>query len=235
MDQLVYRFRNRLLSSLPADELSLLERDLQPVDLPAADRVQRSGEPIEYIYFPHKGVVSLDVAMADGGAVNIALIGREGIVGGGSLRVTRAATDATVQVSGTASRIGAKQFHQVMDQSSALRDLVARHDAATAVYVQQSAACIARYPVDARMCRCLLEIQDRIDNDTLPLTQEALAGMLAVQRTTVTLAARQLQDAIQWRRGRIGIINRALMEDAVCECYGRIRRHVTQLLPESAV
>jgi len=237
MAQLTTRFDNRILSSLPLDELGLIEPHLRNFELVQGDRLQRSGDPAEYVYFPHAGVISLAVALADGNAIKVAMIGREGaLIDGGTLTIKHAMVDATIPVPGKASRMDISQFGQAMSQCPTLRHLVARHDSMMAAQAQQSAACNARHSAEARICRCVLEISDRIDAETVPLTQSVLADMLGVQRTTITTAARTLQaaGAFECRRGTIRIHSRALLEQAVCECYGRLRHLRTQLFPDAS-
>lgn len=235
MDQIFLRLGNRLLGSLPPAELSILEPHFREVDLPLGERLYRAGDPMEYVYFPQQGVISLVVMMADA-PVEVAMIGREGLLGGAALfGVKRATTDARVQVRGKASRIPVARFRQAAEQSEMLRELVGRHEAAVAVQSQQSVACNALHSVEARVCRWLLEMRDRIDTDTMSLTQEFLAAMLGVQRTTVTAVARKLQStsAIECRRGHIRITSREQIEGMACECYERVRQRTAQILPEA--
>jgi CRP-like cAMP-binding protein len=234
MDQLFFRTGNRLLASLPPADLSLLEPQFRDIDLLSGDRLYAAGDPMDYVYFPQHGVVSLVVMMADA-PVEVAMIGREGLVGGGTaFGVKRATTDAIVQVRGRASRLPAARFRQAAEQSEALRELIGRYEAVTSVQAQQSVACNALHPVEARVCRWLLEMRDRTDTDTLALTQEFLASMLGVQRTTVTAVARKLQvaGAVECRRGHIRILSREQIERMACDCYERVRQRTAQILPE---
>jgi len=234
MDQLFVRSGNRLLASLPPSDLSLLEPHFRDVDLTPGDRLHRAGEPIEYVYFPQNGVISLVVTMEDA-AVEVAMIGREGLLGGATgFGITRALIDAAVQVRGRASRIQVARFRQAAEQSEALRELIGRYEAVMAVQAQQSVACNALHAVEARVCRWLLEMRDRMDSDIMALTQEFLAAMLGVQRTTVTAVARKLQSsgAVECRRGHIRIVSREQIEGMACECYERVRQRTAQILPE---
>jgi hypothetical protein len=100
--------------------------------------------------------------------------------------------------------------------------------------IHQSAGCNALHPVMIRMCRWLLQTLDRTDSNILPLTQEFLSQMLGVQRTTVTVLARELQQAglIHYRRGRIEIVDRPGLEKRSCECYGFVRRKTEEIFSE---
>jgi hypothetical protein len=140
---------------------------------------------------------------------------------------------AIVQAPGFASRISASALHDAWIRSAALRDLVDRHNEALFGHAIQSVACNALHSVEARFCRWLLTCHDRISSNTVALTQEFLADMLGVQRTTVTAVARGLQDkgAIRYRRGVVDIIDRSVLEQLACECYGVIRNTYERLLP----
>jgi CRP-like cAMP-binding protein len=142
---------------------------------------------------------------------------------------------AIVQTPTRASRISAAALHEAWQKSAHIKDLVDRHTEALFGHAIQSVACNALHSVEARFCRWLLTCHDRISTDTVALTQEFLADMLGVQRTTVTAVARALQakGAIRYRRGVVDIIDRSVLEGLACECYGVIRRNYERLLPEA--
>src|SRR6185312_11791206 len=133
-----------------------------------------------------------------------------------------------------AARISAVQLHEAWEKSPRIRTLVDRHTEALYGHAIQSVACNALHSVEARFCRWLLTCHDRISTDTIALTQEFLADMLGVQRTTVTAVARALQEkgAIRYRRGVVDIVDRDTLEALACECYGVIRRTYERLLPD---
>ena len=133
-----------------------------------------------------------------------------------------------------ATRIAASHMHEVWAKSPRIRGLVDRHGEALFGHAIQSVACNALHSVEARFCRWLLTCHDRISTNTIALTQEFLADMLGVQRTTVTAVARTLQEkgAIRYRRGILDIMDRGVLETLSCECYGAIRRTYERLLPE---
>ena len=156
--------------------------------------LSRAGEPIEYVFFPHSGAISLMIDMADGQTVATAAVGREGAVGMLSvLGPSPSAATAVVHAAGTAARISASRFHAAFNRSPAIRNLVQNHVRAMLIQFQLGSACNALHPVEARMARWLLQLRDRIDHDILPLTQQALSQMLGVRRTTVTLSMRNLR------------------------------------------
>lgn len=189
---------------------------------------------MEHVYFPQSGVVSLVALMRDGSSVEAATIGREGAVGLLTAAGARhASTRGVVQIPGRARRIEIARFRAVLEKSAALRDLLDRYTEAFLAQVLQTVACNALHSVEQRFCRWLLTCRDRTGADVVPLTQEAVAEMLGVQRTTVTAAARALQDAglIRYRRGLIECVDLAGLHATSCECYDVVRGRFVQMLP----
>ena len=229
--------RNRLLAALTSADHSLLAPHLKELSLKLGSLIQEAGEPVEQIYFPHQGMISLLAMMSDGQGIETATVGSEGVVGAMSgFGARRGFTRAVVQAPLVASRISSVQFQAAVQKSETLRNLMASYSEALLAQVQQTAACNALHAMESRLARWLLQTRDRIDTDVLPLTQEFLSQMLGVRRTTVTLVARQLEQAgvIQNRRGRIVIIDREGLKDVACECYGIIRDQMSAALPELA-
>jgi CRP-like cAMP-binding protein len=194
------------------------------------------GEEIRYAYFPHTCVVSLVAVLEDGRTAEVALFGCEGAPGIASSLVSRESFGRyVVQIPGTASRVEIGRVYRVLDTSPAAIDLMRRYAEALFKQALQSVACNALHDVEARCCGWILRIHDRMNQDTLPLTHEFLAEMLGVQRSTVSLVTRTLQNAglITQSRGAIRVTDRSGLEDATCECYGTIRRHFERLLPNT--
>jgi CRP-like cAMP-binding protein len=226
--------RNRLLAALGPEHIGLLAPQLSEVELEQGAMLQEQGERIERVYFPHSGMISLVAVMQQGNAVETATVGREGAVGAMSgLGPRHAFTRAVVQMPGMASQIATGKFQAIVRQSTAIRDIVVHYNEILLAQVQQSAACNALHEAEARFCRWLLQSRDRSDSDVVPITQEFLAQMLGVRRTTVTLVAQSLQDdgLLRYRRGRIEIIDRPGLEARACECYSVVRREIEQHLP----
>src|ERR1700752_1863619 len=223
---------NRLLAALPPADFDLLAPDLEVVALHQDEALSRAGDQIEYVYFPLSGAISLMIHMANGKTVATAAIGREGGVGLLSvLGPSPSAITAVVHAPGAASRIPASRFHAAFSRSAAIRQLVQTHVRALLIQLQHGAACNALHPVEARLARWLLHFRDRIDSDVLPLTQEALAQILGVRRTTVTLLMRNLRasGAIRSdRRGQIEIV-RSRLAAVACECHDTIRSEVEEM------
>jgi CRP-like cAMP-binding protein len=227
-----------LLAALRPADITLLDPHLKEVMLEQGTLLQEQGEIIDRVYFPHSGMISLLAVMQQGNAVETATIGREGAVGAMSgLGPRHAFTRAVVQMSASASQIAAARFRAAAEKSALIRDVIVRHNEVLLAQVQQSAACNALHEAEARFCRWLLQSRDRTDDNTVPITQEFLAQMLGVRRTTVTLVARSLQEAglLRYRRGRIEILDRGAMEARACECYGVVRQAIEQYLPAAAL
>ena len=229
--------QNRLLVSLPADDYALLAPNLAAVELERGRLLYDPGDRIDTVYFPHDGVISLMTLMENGAAIESATIGPEGALGLQSAVTPRQSLSrAIVQTPVKASRVSAAQLHEVWEKSARLRELVERHGEALFGHALQSVGCNALHSVEARFCRWLLTCHDRISSDTIALTQEFLADMLGVQRTTVTAVARSLQEkgVIRYRRGVVDIIDRPGLATLACECYGVIHRNYERLLPQKA-
>jgi len=213
---------NRLLAALPDDVLVLLEPDLRQLTLPQGAVCYDAGEPIDQVYFPHTGLISQLISTGDGDMVETSSTGREGAIGlqsgfGPRLSFTR----AMVQIPGKFSAISATRFEHAVSRSAALGDLVIRYTETLWAEAQQNAACNAIHDGSSRLCRWLLQCADRIGSEQLLLTQEFLAEMLGVRRTTVTLLAQELQKRgiVRYSRGRITILDRPALEACACECY----------------
>lgn len=226
--------KNRLLAALPRDEFSQLLPNLTQVDLEKGRLICDPGDPITSVYFPIDTVVSIMTMMESGEAIESATIGREGAYGLLAAAAPREALSrAIIQVPGRAYRINAAALHAFWRGSQVFQRLVERHTDALFAHAAQSVACNALHSVEARFCRWLLSCRDRIDMDTVNLTQEFLADMLGVQRTTVTAVARGLQakGLIRYRRGVVDVIDRPGLEQTACECYAAVRRVYDTLLP----
>jgi CRP-like cAMP-binding protein len=227
---------NRLLAALPPDTFALLHQDLRRVSLEPGAILLDPGQKLENIYFPQTGLISLSVLGRDGAAVETATVGREGAIGfHGVLGGRRSFTRATTQIGGTFSTIEAGRFEHIANGSTSVRDLILRYTEVLLAETQQISACNAMHSSGARLCRWLLQCADRTGRDELPLTQDAMAQMLGVQRTTVTLLAQalKLRGLIKYRRGHIVLLDRKGLEQCACECYHIM--HHEKLGPELGV
>ncbi len=217
---------NHLLAALPPETLELLEPNLRQANLRQGFVCYSAGDPIDQVYFPHTGMISRLVTIGDGNMVETSSTGREGAVGlqcGFGPRLSY--TQATVQTPGTFSSISAAHFEHVATGSQVLRALIFDYMELLWAEAQQSSLCNAIHGASSRLCRWLLQCADRSGTEQLLLTQQSLAEMLGVRRTTVTLLAQELQKqgVVRYSRGRITILERAALEAHACECYHAIK------------
>lgn len=218
---------NRLLATFPSDLRELLEGRMEMVELDTGKMVLRRGVDVAYSLFPFATtMVSMVVDLDDGRTVEVASIGREGAVGGIiSCGNIPAFTRAEVMVAGPAARVSMGALEDAKASSAHLRNLFCRYSDYLLAQIMQTVACNSFHPIEARAARWLLTAHDRAGN-RLELTQESLAGLLGVQRTTVNAVARELQDEglITTRRGIIEVHDRDGLERRSCECYDRVER-----------
>ncbi len=235
MTQPIQQSANKLLASLDSEDLERLSRELTPISLEKGALLYEPGDEIDRIYFPHNAVVSLLTLMRGGEAIESATIGREGAVGfSAGIYPRQSQSRVIVQVAGSASHMPAARLRQACKESDRLRFMIDRHAEALYGHAIQSVACNALHTVEARFARWLLCCHDQIDSDRVSLTQEFLADMLGVQRTTVTVVARTLQAAglIRYSRGVVDILDRDRLEAVACECYATVRRNYERLLSQ---
>ncbi len=229
--------RNHLLVSLPENEYALLQPHLKDVALKQGTVLAEQDEKIDHVYFPHSGMVSIVVVLSEGEkTVETATVGREGAVGAiAGLGDRKASARAIVQVEGAGARIPVRQLQAAVKQSHFLREFIVRYQEMLLHQAQQSTACNALHEARPRLCRWLLQTRDRLDSDVVALTQEFLAQMLGVRRTTVTELARGLQSKgfVRYKRGKIEILDREGLENCACECYDALRHQADYYFPRS--
>jgi CRP-like cAMP-binding protein len=215
---------NLLLAALPAPDRDRVLPTLDVVPLKLKEVLHKPGEKMGYIYFPGGGFCSLVAVLEDGGMVEIATIGREGIVGMmPALDDTPMSSASMVQgATDTCYRMTMAAFHHEMERGGAFHAVVTRYSQALVGLIMQSTACNAVHSVEQRLARWLLTAQDHMGTDDFPLTQEFAAMMLGATRPTVTVVAGLLQKAglITYHRGRVSILDREKLEAASCECHG---------------
>jgi CRP-like cAMP-binding protein len=221
---------NRLLAALPSSDYARILQSLTVVPLALKHILHKPGEPIQDVYFPGGGFCSMLTVLKDGGMVEVATIGREGMVGVSAV-LDGNPSSAISMVQGetdTCYRMKADAFRMEMDRHGAFYELLTHYAQALVGFIMQSTACNAVHSVEQRLARWLLMARDRMDSDEFPLTQEFVAMMLGASRPTVTIVASTLQKAglITYRRGRIRILDGHELEAAACECY----RTTTDLL-----
>jgi CRP-like cAMP-binding protein len=215
--------KNRLLLALSDDDFQRLAGSARLVDLKLGHVLYEAEAVLDTVWFPETGLISIMSVMLSGAMIETSVLGREGGLGfieasGGGVMFSR----AVVQVPGSFLGIPAAAYRAAFDASGSLREIVQEHIELLVTEARQAMACIALHKVDQRLAWWLLEAQDRIGGGAeLPLTQEFLAVMLAVRRTTVTSHAVKLQEEglIRYSRGRITVLDRPGLERRACECY----------------
>jgi CRP-like cAMP-binding protein len=213
---------NKLLASLPRDHFDRLLPHLSAVSLQQGVVLSEAGDEADQIYFPHDGMLSLLAVLRDGKAIETATVGREGVVGAmAGLGLYKSLVRVVVQMPLTCSRIAAPHFRTAVAASETIRNLCIRYNEVLLSQARVTAACNALHPIEARFCRWLLQSADRSAGDTVALTQEFLAEMLGVRRTSVTEVASRVQNAgvINYSRGVIKILDRPALMRMSCECY----------------
>ena len=230
------RSSNKLLASLPLEDYQRIAPGLRTVPMKLKQVLQRQDEPIEDVYFPCGGALSLVKTLQDGKIAEVATVGAEGAVGTSVFFGQRLADcQAVVQVTGPGVQVmSAGFFNTEMERRGPFYNRVVRYNQALMSQIMQTTVCNGVHSAEQRCCRWLLMTHDRAGNDQFELTHEFLAAMLGVRRPTVTLIAHELQTAglIQYRRGFVTIVDRAKLEAASCECYATVREQMRRLLPE---
>jgi CRP-like cAMP-binding protein len=224
---------NILLSLLSTSDLKRLEPYLKPAHFEQHQVLFETDEQIRHVYFPTTGVVSLVVGLSTGETIEVAMVGRDGVVGAsaaldGKVSLSR----GIVQLAGEIVVCDIEALKSAALQNPKLLALLIRHEQTVFAQAQQSAACFATHQVVARLSRWLLRARDLSGSDTLSFTQEYLAEMLGVRRTSVTVVAHTLQAAglIKYARGRIQILNTEGLRDSACECYATVKSQYGKLV-----
>jgi CRP-like cAMP-binding protein len=213
---------NLLLAALPPDELALMLRLLDPVEVEVGDVLCEPGDPIAHVYFPHDCLISL-LAVAEGRmTLEVGLVGREGMLGA-TVALGHPTTQlrAVVQRAGSASRMDAGALRDAFAHSPALQRVLARYTDTLLAQAIQIAVCSRFHVLEARLARSLLVTRDRLQSDKFHLTHEFLAHALGVRRVGVTKAASALQEQglIVYSRGNIEILDAEGLAAAACTCY----------------
>ena len=224
---------NLLLDALSPADMAALEPHLTPVHLDIHRVLCEANGAIDIVCFPTGAIVSLVVTLSTGEVIEAAMVGKDGVVGASAALNGRISLNrAVVQVAGPALMCSVAALKGAALQSATLLSILIRHEQTVYAQASQSAACMATHNVTTRLCRWLLRARDLADSDTLQFTQEYIAEMLGVKRTSVTLVARTLQQAgiIRYARGRIQIIDVEAMQETACECYETIKSYYGTLL-----
>jgi CRP-like cAMP-binding protein len=231
------RPRNLMLAQLPNAEYEALAKFLVPVELPLGQKLSDPNRPIEYVYFLNTGLISTDAMTEKGETVEVGLIGREGFSGLPALLDQPQMSHVVVmQGIGEGLRIRSSIVREQFLKGGVLQQLVHSFAYLQLVQTTQSVLCNRMHSVEERLARWLLSSADRMESESLNLTQEFLAQMLGAQRSTVTVAAGNMQrdGLIGYSRGKIQILDRPKLEAATCECYGIVRSSYERILEKNA-
>ena len=218
---------NSILRSIPATEYNMLRGHLEFFDLPQQHILHEAGAKLEFAYFLNDGMASLVVLTSDGRSVEVAIVGKEGIVGTSlAVGLSRGPHRAVMQIAGSAVRVKSAILGDTLRSAPELRLIWNRYVLIQGLQVAQIAACNRLHEIEKRLARWLLMCQDRIDSEILLVTHEFLAQMLGTGRPSVSLAAGILQrrGLIENVRGAVTILNRPGLEAAACECYFAMQR-----------
>ena len=229
--------RNHLLDAIGERNAQRLLAQMELVPLPIGKVLQEPGVVARHAYFPTTCVVSLLCGMENGSSAEIAVIGNEGVVGiNAIIGGDSAPNQAVVQSTGYAYRIRANILREEFQNNPELQTLLLKYMQALMTQMAQTAVCNRHHTLDQQLCRWFLNCLDRLPSNELVITQEFIAHMLGVRREGVTGAAGKLQKAgiINYRRGRITIIDREGLEEHSCECYDIVRKEYQRLLPAQA-
>lgn len=225
---------NNLLRALRTEDWAILQPKLQDWSAPSGAVLHDPGDTVRYAYFPcGSSLVSYLVMMSDGHAIETAIVGREGAVGGiVSQGRLPAYARAVVQLGGPLLRIDLLDLEEAKSRSPSLRDLFVRYADCLMAQVFQSVACNATHTIEQRMAKWLLAAMERTRATDIALTQEELAAMLGVGRSYLSRILQDLKarGLIETRRGRIAVRSAELLRPLACECNASVSRHFEDVL-----
>lgn len=225
--------RNRILAALPKADFDEFFTDLDPVSLTLKEILYTVGAPLKHVYFIESGIASVLTSMADGSAIEVGMIGTEGMVGLPALLGGEASEQhVIVQVPGTAQRMDANSCRIAFDGSASVRRAALRFTEGLLALGGQTAACNRVHSTEQRFARWLLMARTRLDSDVIPMTHEFLSSMLGVRRTGITEVAATLRRSgmIRYHHGEITILDREALEATSCECHQSDKRRLLRLL-----
>jgi CRP-like cAMP-binding protein len=218
---------NKVLLATPDNEYQLMRPDLTYVDLPDRLSLHEPTQNIEFVYFPNRGMVSQVVVTKDGRTVEVGVVGYEGYVGAGlAVGLSRGSVREIVQIAGDGFRMIGNALERLLRSAPQLQSILSRHSGLQGMQVAQTAACNRLHDIEQRLSRWLLMTQDRVNLAVLPITHDFIATMMGTDRSTVSLAASELQKKgiIEYIRGAVKVVNRRKLQNTACECYDVIRQ-----------
>ena len=224
--------QNKLLAAFPARSQEQLFPHLSLVYFPAGKILHETGHALHYVYFPVDSIVALLHVTESGAAIEMSMMGYEGLV---SIEVfmggQRATCKALVQSAGYAYRLSASRLRDEFERDLELRKLLLQQAQALIAQTAQTTACTRHHSIDEQLCRWLLLFLDRVPNNRLTMTQDMIAKLLSVSRESVSVAAGKLQKlgVIEYRRGQITVLDRPELEKLSCECYAVVKQETDRL------
>lgn len=226
--------KNNILNLLPEATYTAWAPYFETVELPMGKVIYEPGSILSHMYFPTTAIVSWVYVLENGASTEIAMTGREGVVGmymlmGGG----KSHNQAIVQTAGQAIRVPVKLVMDTFSQGHQVQSIFWLFTRGLITQMAQIAVCHRHHTVDQQLSRMLLLTLDRMDDNTIVMTHEVIASLLGVRREGVTMAAQKLmqEGTIRYARGRITILDKPALEQRVCECYGVIRQEYERLLP----
>ncbi len=226
--------QNHLLNVLPMDVYERLFPKLELVSMQCGEVIYESGGMLSYAYFPSNCIASLLYIMEDGASSEVALVGKEGMIGVALLMGGNTMPHmAVIQTAGYAYRLKKQVLEQEINRNGTLFRILLLYTQALITLMAQTSVCNRHHSIDQQLCRLLLQRIDRISSGELCMTQEFISNILGVRRESITDAAGELQQAgiIEYRRGHITVLDRQGLETRVCECYQVVRTELARLLP----
>ena len=208
---------------------------MSPIKFEKDEVIYLSEDPIEFVYLPESGLISLLSNTETGSTIEVAMLGKEGVVGLPVILKNRIIPyDVKVRLPTDALRIKAEIFQEEFDKGQVLHEFILRYLNVMITQISQSSICNRFHTIEATLSRWLLTVQDQTNSTTLYLTQQVISQALGVPRTGVTVAAGALQTAgaIRYSRGKIAILDRVQLESHSCECYRIIREELDHFLEE---
>jgi CRP-like cAMP-binding protein len=227
---------NHILAALPREESARLLIDSKQVELPRGQVLIEPDEPPQFVYFPHRSMVSIVSLLASGESVEAAVVGKEGMVGIPIiLGAMTTPAQALVQIPDGATRVSAEAVKAEFVLGLTLHRVILRYTHSMMIQASQTAVCNRLHDINERLCRWLLMCQDRVESADLALTHEFIATMLGTRRAAVTIALGTLETSrlIRRHRGKVTIRSRERLESATCECYGIIRAEEARYLHDT--
>ena len=219
---------NQILLSISDEEYALIRPHLKFLRMPHHLSLYEPGEPLEYVYFPNSGMVSLVIATQDGKTVEVGEVGKEGFSGTqAAVGINTNQVREVVQIAGDGFRVRIGALQSVLQSAPGLQRILTRYAVVQGMQFAQTAACNRLHNIEQRLARWLLITQDRVDSPRLAITHDFLATMLGTDRPTVSLAAGVLQDKgiIEYTRGAVKILSQKKLKACTCECYAVIEQY----------